>query len=102
MFFDQTFQDLIDFLDAVLELGNLYQEVKQLNAALEEYHHAIKIAPNDPRPYTYAGLALKDGKNYSDAKSMIQYAIHLSPDDIELQRKLGMVTILDLVHNRNE
>jgi len=61
---------------------------------------AVKIAPNDYRPYYQAGLALKDSKDYLEAETMFRRAAHLAPNELNIHRQLAAVVALNLVHNR--
>jgi tetratricopeptide (TPR) repeat protein len=87
-------------VEAYLEAGRAYQDRRQPGKALEVYKQAANIAPQDPRPFSLAGLALKESKNYLEAENMIRRAAELAPHDIGIHRQLGVVVTLNLVHNR--
>jgi Flp pilus assembly protein TadD len=70
-----------------------------MQEALDIYEKAIDIAPDDPRPYQQAGIALKEGKDYPGAEKMIRRAAELAPHDITIHRLLGSLVALNLVHN---
>jgi tetratricopeptide (TPR) repeat protein len=88
-------------VEAYLEAGRAYQDRRQPGKALEVYKQAAHIAPRDPRPFSLAGLALKESKNYLEAEDMIRRAAELAPNDISIHRQLGVVVTLNLVHNRS-
>ncbi|MDH5508412.1 MAG: hypothetical protein OEZ02_14415, partial [Anaerolineae bacterium] len=56
------------------------------------------IAPNDARPLFHAGIALKESKNFTAAESMLRCAAEIAPKDLDIQRQLGAVVALTLVH----
>jgi tetratricopeptide (TPR) repeat protein len=89
-------------VEACLSLGQTQQERRQYGQALEAYQRAIATAPHDSRPYLQAGLALKDGKNYLAAETMLRRAAELAPKDVSIRRQLAAVVALNLVHNRRE
>jgi Flp pilus assembly protein TadD len=89
-------------LDAYLELGRAHQDRRQHNQAVNTYHQAIAVAPNDYRPYCQAGLVLKESKDYEGAEDMLRRAAELAPNDVSIHRMLGAVVALNLVHNRRQ
>ena len=58
------------------------------------------MAQEDYRPYYQAAMALKEGKDYLEAESMLRRAAQLAPEDVNVHRLLGAVVALNLVHNR--
>ncbi len=88
-------------LEPYLELGRALQERRQQVQALQVYSQATQVAPRDPRPYYQAGLALKESKDYLGAENMLRRASALAPNDVSIQRQLGAVVALNLVHNRS-
>ncbi len=86
-------------VELYLELGKVHQDRRQLNDALDIYEKAIYVAPDDPRPYQQAGIALKESKDYPGAEKMIRRAAELAPHDISIHRLLGSLVALNLVHN---
>jgi tetratricopeptide (TPR) repeat protein len=89
-----------DNLEAYLELGRAYQERREHRQALKIYQRAINVAGGDYRPYYYAGVALKDSKDYLAAEAMLRRASQLAPNEVSIHRLLGAVVALNLVHNR--
>lgn len=88
-----------DWVEPYIELGRTYYERRQYDLALQTYQQAIRIAPNDPRPYHWAGVALKDTNDYLNAEIMLRKAADLDPNDVSIQRKLAAAVTLNLVHN---
>ncbi|MBN1666358.1 MAG: tetratricopeptide repeat protein, partial [Anaerolineales bacterium] len=89
-------------LDAYLEIGRVYQKRRRLDQAQVAYQHAIALAPNDSRPYWEAAQALKESKDYVGAEAMLRKAAALVPKDLNIQRQLGAVIALKLVHQPQE
>lgn len=89
------------YLEALLELGRVYQEQRAHNQALKTYLRAVDLAPQDYRPYYQVGYALKEAKDYVKAEEMLRQAARLAPDELSVHRLLGAVVALNLVHNRH-
>jgi tetratricopeptide (TPR) repeat protein len=90
------------FVDAYIELGKTYQERRDLERAIDTFQKGSQANQSDPRPYYYAGLALKDRKDYSGAEMMLKQAKKYAPDDVNIIRQLGAVTALNLINNLRE
>ncbi len=88
-----------EWVDPYIELGRTYHERRQYDQALQTYQQAIAITPGDPRAYYQAGLTLKETKDYPNAEVMLRNAAQLAPEDISIQRQLGAIVALNLVHN---
>ncbi|MDR3577264.1 MAG: tetratricopeptide repeat protein [Anaerolineaceae bacterium] len=85
-----------------LELGQSYQDRREQLQALHIYREAIKVAPEDYRAYYSGGLILRENKDYVGAEAMLRRAARLAPSDLNIQRQLGAVVALNLVHNSQE
>jgi protein O-GlcNAc transferase len=85
-----------------LELGQSYQDRREQLQALHTYREAIKVAPEDYRAYYSGGLILRENKDYVGAEAMLRKAARLAPSDLNIQRQLGAVVALNLVHNSQE
>jgi tetratricopeptide (TPR) repeat protein len=85
-------------IEIYLDLGMTYQERRQHSEALQIYRNAMQIAPEDARPYYNTALALKESKDYTGAERMLQKAARLAPDDVRIQRLLGSIVAVNLVH----
>jgi tetratricopeptide (TPR) repeat protein len=84
-------------LDYYMDLGQTYQERRQYDCALQVYQQAIQVAPQDPRPYHQASLALKGTKDYTSAEKMIRQAAILAPENVRIQRLLSSLVAVNLV-----
>jgi tetratricopeptide (TPR) repeat protein len=90
------------FVEAYIELGKTFQERRELDKAIETFEKGSQANHTDPRPYYYAGLALKDCKDYQGAEFMLKQAKRWSPDDANIIRQLGVVTALNLINHLRE
>ncbi len=104
---DQAIQHLSEaiqiepnLMEPYLELAQTYKERRDTMQALTLFQQAIKTAPEDHRPYYQAGLLLKDIKDYLGAEKMLRKAAKLAPKELPIQRQLGALVALNLVHNR--
>ena len=86
-------------IESYLELGQVYQDRRQHQDALSTFQKAINLSTEDYRSYYFAGLALKDGKDYAGAENMLRRASQLAPDEPHVHRLLSAVAALDLIHN---
>ena len=105
---DQAIQHLTEavqseptLLEPYLELAQIYKERRDNGQALNLFQQAMKTAPEDHRPYYLAGLLLKETKDYLGAEKMLRKAAKLAPNELPIQRQLGALVALNLVHNRS-
>jgi tetratricopeptide (TPR) repeat protein len=89
-------------IEAILEIGRTHQARRQYALAQDFFQQAISVSPNDPRPYWESGQSLKECKDYVGAETMLRRAANLAPKDINIQRQLGAVLALKLVHQPSE
>jgi len=89
-------------IEAYIELGKTYQERRDLEKAITTFQKGSLANASDPRPYYFAGMALKECKDYSGAEAMLKQAKRYSPDDPNINRQLGVITALNLINNLRE
>ncbi len=89
-------------IDAYLELGRTYQEQRQQMQAVRVYQQAMKISPDDYRPYYHAAIALRETKDYQGAEALLRRAVQLSPDDVSIRRQLAAIVALNMVYHSQE
>lgn len=65
-------------------LGFAYQELGQVDKAIEVFEDARKLAPNDPSMTTYLIRAQMAGRNYTAAAEIARAARAQHPDDLRL------------------
>ena len=51
-------------MDAYLEMGQTYQDRREVTNAIKIYHKAIEMVEKDPRPYIQASAAYKESRDY--------------------------------------
>lgn len=98
----QSLQLVPEDLETCLDLARVFCERRQHDKALELFKKAMTLAPSDSRPYQGAAQALKDIKDYAGAESMLRQAAALAPKNVEVQRQLGAIVALNLVHHPKE
>lgn len=80
------------FADGHLNLGNIYDGLKNYPEAIKEFDTAIQLEPNMPRLadayYNLGSVHLKVGHK-SEALAAFQKAATLAPDDAYVQDQLG-------------
>jgi tetratricopeptide (TPR) repeat protein len=86
------------FFEAHLELGEAHYQRREYQNALEFLNNAINISPQNPIPYHKAGIIQKECKDYVAAEAMLRQAVQLAPKDLNIQRQLGAVVALMLIH----
>jgi tetratricopeptide (TPR) repeat protein len=91
-----------NLIDAYIEMGKTYQDRRDLEKAIEIYRKGSEADASDPRPYYYAGMAMKECKDYTGAEAMLKQAKKYAPSDPNIVRQLGMVTALNLINNLRE
>lgn len=97
-YLDDAIQRSPDFISAYLEIAEAHKARREHQKGIEYLQQAIEFDPLDPRPYREAGMLFKEVKDYSGAERMLRRAADLAPKDIDIQRKLGAVIALSLVH----
>jgi tetratricopeptide (TPR) repeat protein len=91
-----------NMVDAYIEMGKTYQDRREIEKAIQIFQKGSQADASDPRPYYYAGMALKECKDYTGAESMLKQAKKYAPSDTNVVRQLGMVTALNLINNLRE
>ena len=86
-------------VEAYIELGKTYQDRRNLEEAIKVFKKGAEADPTDHRPYYYAGLALKECKDYAGAEAMLQQAKHNAPNDPDIIRQLGVITAMNLINH---
>jgi glycosyltransferase involved in cell wall biosynthesis len=77
-------------LSAYLNLGNIYQELRQ-KEAIAYFEKVTQIAPNFAQGHFNYGIALKTSGRFTDAIAAYQQAIALEPNYAEAHQNLGVV-----------
>ena len=86
-------------VEAYIELGKTYQDRRNLEEAINIFKKGAEADPTDHRPYYFAGLALKECKDYAGAEAMLQQAKHNAPNDPDIIRQLGVITAMNLINH---
>jgi len=91
-----------DHIGHYLGLGDVYQSRREYSRAIEVFNMAAQVNPENPQPFYQAAMIMKEGKDYVGAESMLRRALELAPHDVNINRQLGVVVTLNLVHNPQE
>jgi len=91
-----------DWVEPYLELGQSHMERRQHQDALDVFQQAIEAVPESSLAFFRAGLAFKECKDYLKAETMLRQAARMEPENLSIQRQLGAVVALNLVHNRKQ
>jgi tetratricopeptide (TPR) repeat protein len=91
-----------DHIGHYLGLGDVYQSRREYTRAIEVFNMAAQVNPENPQPFYQAAMIMKEGKDYVGAESMLRRALELAPHDVNINRQLGVVVTLNLVHNPQE
>jgi tetratricopeptide (TPR) repeat protein len=100
--FNQAIERQPQNIEPYLELGRIYHSRRQYEQSLEILQQAIEIAPDDYRPFFEAGQTLNKAKDYANAERVLRKAAKLAPQNVSIQRQLGAMVVLNLVHNRKK
>jgi tetratricopeptide (TPR) repeat protein len=82
----------------LVELGQLFEDRRQLSDALGTYQRAIASDNQFATAYYRAGLVLKNLKSYPEAGTMLSKAAELDPNNPDTHHQLAAVRALELVH----
>jgi prepilin-type N-terminal cleavage/methylation domain-containing protein len=88
--FKRALQIDADFFKAYMGLGSVYQELGQLEKAIEVYLEVTRRYPDCVEAHTQLGLAYDGSGEFLKALRMHTKAIRLKPDDLELRKNLGL------------
>jgi len=89
-----------DDAESYFLLGEVYSARGDYNRSLGNYLQAIQIDPNNAKACFKAGLLYKDAKDYPNAEQMFRQAAKIEPNNLTIQRQLGAVVALNLLHHR--
>ncbi len=84
-------------LEKYLKIGTLFREMARHNEALQSFHEAEKLNPNNEHIHFLLGLTLAELKKYSSAVTEFKKAIELNPHVTASHVNLGNC----YSHNRN-
>jgi len=92
----KTFNELLklepNFYLAHYNLGNLFKELLNLDAAKTSYEKCIQFNSSYLKAYIGLGLIFLDQGKLQESKKIFEQAIKLSPENSEIHRYLSMVT----------
>ncbi len=85
---------------AHLTLGDVYFARGESERALAAYQRCLDINPDNSHAYFNAAILYKELKDYPNAEQMLRQAARLEPNNLAIQRQLGAVVALNLIHTQ--
>ncbi len=74
--------------------GIAYDDAKDWTRAEADFHHALRLSPNQPLVLNYLGYSWADrGVHLAEAQRMIEIAAHAQPDSAAITDSLGWVLL---------
>jgi len=84
--------------ELAMEQGQVFEERREFDRALQAYQHAVELNPGLGQAYLRAGLVYRSLKAYPQAARMFKRAVELAPEDTSALHQLAAVHALQLVH----
>lgn len=83
---------------AYLILADIYLSRGESERALTAYQRCLSLNAENAQAYFKAGVLYKELKDYPSAEQMLRQAARLEPTNLAIQRQLGAVIALNLIH----
>lgn len=83
---------------AYLILADIYLSRGESERALTAYQRCLSLNAENAQAYFKAGVLYKELKDYPNAEQMLRQAARLEPTNLAIQRQLGAVIALNLIH----
>ncbi len=80
---------------ALVELGNLYFDAEQLDAAIQAYSKALEIDPKNPDVRTDMGIMFRRKGDFDRAIAEFKKAAETDPGHVNSRYNLGVVLLHD-------
>ena len=84
-----------DLRSAAFVLAAAYGSLDRFDDAEAVVREQVKLAPQDPQPYTALGLILRQAKRNDEARQAFEKAAELAPDNVWLVDQLVELDVLD-------
>ncbi len=98
--FAVTIQQNPSRVDAFKALADTHLRRREFEDAVKIILQGIEANPEELGLMMDAAKIFKDSKDYAEAESMLRKAATLRPDDLNIQRQLGAIIALNLVHKQ--
>ena len=85
---------------AYLILADIYLSRGESERALMAYQRCLSLNTENAQAYFKAGVLYKELKDYPNAEQMLRQAARLEPNNLAIQRQLGAVIALNLIHTQ--
>ncbi len=83
---------------AYIKIGDIYKKYNNFNGAIQAYHRAVKIKPNNEISLNRLGEALWKAKRFSEALYQFKSALKVNPKYANAHLNLGKA--FDLVNDK--
>jgi hypothetical protein len=80
---------------ALVQLANFYQDAGKFDQAVEYYHKALEVKPDDVNPRTDMGICLREMGRPDEAIAEFRRSIAIDPKHWQTWLNLGIVSLYD-------
>jgi Flp pilus assembly protein TadD len=98
--FAKTIEEDENFVDAYRSLCDAHLRRREFAEATNAMLKGVEQNPQDVELILDTVKILKDNKDYGEAEKMLRKAAEIKPEDVNIQRQLGAIIALNLVHNQ--
>jgi Flp pilus assembly protein TadD len=98
--FAKAIEEDVHFGDAYRALRDAHLKRREFAEATSTILKGVEQNPQDVDLVMDAVKLLKDNKDYGEAEKMLRKAAQIRPEDANIQRQLGAIIALNLVHNQ--
>ncbi len=77
-------------IEARYSLGKVYMETGEPELAALHFNHAIRINPEDPRPYNALGILRDQAGEHEAAQALYRIALERDPGNFSVRNNLGL------------
>ena len=90
-FYKKTIKKNPNHIDAYINLGVIFKQLREIQKAKDCFDKAIKIKPNHVVALSNLGIVFKQLGRYKEAKNYFDKAIEINPNNAILHNNLGIV-----------
>ena len=88
--------------EAYLQLSQIFINQREFTKAREVMEKGVEQVPPNVQMFLACADLYKEARNYQDAEKILRKASMLEPKNLHIQRQLGAVLALNLVHQSQE
>ncbi|MFN3966730.1 MAG: tetratricopeptide repeat protein, partial [Endomicrobiia bacterium] len=79
-----------DWIDVLINLGVVYEKIKEFNLAEECYKRVMRIKPDYPQVYYNMAVLEWQRQNWEEVIKMFNKYLSFKPDDVEVKKYLSI------------